>query len=153
MGSSLKRGQLPWSGAWEAVHITVKELLLVVVACALWSRVAKGGRIQCRIDNAAVVSIINSGLNTDELAMHIVRCLTFFAAYFEYRIRAIHIPSTENGALVALSRYRLAQFRSQVQLVRGSTITLTEGAAGHASAQTHILDIAALEQSVQRYFT
>ena len=94
--------QLPWSGAWEAVHITVKELLPVVVACAVWGRAAKGGRIQCRTDNAAVVSIVNSGRSKDELAMHLVRCLAFFAAYFEYRIRAIHISGRENGAADAL---------------------------------------------------
>ena len=77
---------------------------------------AKVCRIQCRTDNAAVVSIVNSGRSKDELAMHLVRCLAFFAAYFEYRIRAIHIPGRENGAADALSRNRLAQFRSQVQL-------------------------------------
>ena len=36
-----------WSGAWEAVHITVKELLPVVAACAVWGRAAKGDRSQC----------------------------------------------------------------------------------------------------------
>ena len=58
---------------------------------------SKGGRIQCRTDNAAVVSIVNSGQSKDELAMHLVRCLAFFAAYFEYRIRAIHILGREMG--------------------------------------------------------
>ena len=77
---------------------------------------SKGGRIQYRTDNEAVVSIVNSGRSKDELAMHLVRCLAFFAVYFEYRIRAIRIPGRENGAADALSRNRLAQFCSQVQL-------------------------------------
>ena len=118
--------QLPWCGAWEAVHITIKELLPVVVACAIRGRVAKGGRIQCRTDNAAVVSIINSGRSKDELAMHLVRCLAFFAAYFEYRVQAIHIPGRENGAADALSRNRLVQFRTQVQLAEAQPSPLPE---------------------------
>ena len=34
--SSRKWFQIPWRGSLESVHITVKELLPVVVACALW---------------------------------------------------------------------------------------------------------------------
>ena len=87
---------------------------------------SKGGRIQCRTDNAAVVSIINSGRSKDELAMHLVRCLAFFAACFEYRVRAIHIPGRENGAADALSRNCLVQFHSQVPLAEAQPSPLPE---------------------------
>lgn len=108
--------QFPWSGVWEDAHITVKELLPVVLACALWGRRARGGRIQCHTDNAAVVSIINRGKSKDELAMHLMRCLAFFAAHFVVLVRATHLPGRENGAADALSRNRLSQFRLQVPL-------------------------------------
>ena len=49
---------LPWEGTWEDVHITVKELLPIVLACAIWGKHWKGQRLVCYCDNAA---IINSG--------------------------------------------------------------------------------------------
>ena len=106
--------QLPWSGAWESVHITSKELLPLVMACALWGRSVLGSTVRCRTDNAAVVNIVNTGRSKDELAMHLMRCLAFFAAHFQLTIRAEHLPGRENGAADSLSRNKLAQFRLQV---------------------------------------
>ena len=51
-----------------------------MVACVVWGRAVQGGAIRCCIDNAAVVSIMNKGQSRDELAMHLMRCLAFFAA-------------------------------------------------------------------------
>ena len=106
--------QFPWSGAWEAAHITSKELLPIVLGCAIWGRAAKGRTVKCRTDNAAVLSIVNSGKSKDELAMHLVRCLSFFTAHFQLVVVAEHIPGVENGAADALSRDRLSHFRLQV---------------------------------------
>ena len=105
--------QLPWTEAWGAVHITCKELLPIVLACAMWGRRARGGLVRCRTDNAAVVSIVNTGRSKDSLAMHLMRCLSFFMAQFAIIVRAEHLPGRENVAADALSRDRLALFRSQ----------------------------------------
>ena len=82
--------QFLWSG-----HITSKELLPIVLGCAIWGRAAKGRTIKCRTDNAAVMSIVNSGKSKDELAMHLVPILT---AHFQLVVVAEHIPGVENGA-------------------------------------------------------
>ena len=60
---------------WESVHITVKELLPIVVAIALWEDRWQGRTVCCRSDNAAVVSIINTRRSKDQLAMHLMRSL------------------------------------------------------------------------------
>ena len=106
--------QLPWPEAWGGVHITCKELLPVVLACAVWGRGAEGGTVRCRTDNAAVVSIVNAGRSKDTLAMHLMRCLSFFMARFAFVVRAEHVPGRDNGAADALSCDRLTSFRSQV---------------------------------------
>ena len=106
--------QLPWAGAWGSVHITCKELLPIVLVCAVWGRAVQGNTVKCRTDNAAVVSIVNTGRSKDELAMHLMRCLAFFTAHFQLIVRAEHLPSVENSAADALSRDRLSHFRLQV---------------------------------------
>ena len=52
--------QLELPGSWMEVHITVKELLLIVVGVAMWGPPWKGLTICCQCDNAAVVTIVNS---------------------------------------------------------------------------------------------
>ena len=69
-----------WPDIWNAVHITVKKLLPIVVACAVWGKEWNGMTIKIKCDNAAVVAIINSGRSKEHRAMHLMRCLFFFLA-------------------------------------------------------------------------
>ena len=70
--------QLPES--WLDVHITIKELLPIVLGMAVWGGRWQGLSVSCRCDNAAVVSIVNSGRSKVDRAMHLMRCLSFFLA-------------------------------------------------------------------------
>ena len=106
--------QFPWPAAWAEVHITVKELLPIVMSCAMWGHQWKGETVMAYTDNAAVVSIVNSGKSTDKVAMHLVRCLFFIAARGEFTIKAAHVAGKLNVAADALSRNRLSAFRLQV---------------------------------------
>jgi len=96
--------QLEWPDAWREVNITVKELLPVVLAMAIWGRKWKGKTVKCRCDNAAVVAIVNSGSSKDEKAMHLMRSAFFFLAQYDIRVWAEHIPGVENRSADALSR-------------------------------------------------
>ena len=69
-----------WHGVWQDVHITVKELLPIVIACAVWGLECQGKTVRCLCDNAAVVAIIRSGTSKIPLAMHLMRSLFFFTA-------------------------------------------------------------------------
>ena len=107
--------QCPWPVEWEAVHITEKELLPIVVAATLWGSHWQGRTIQCRTDNAAVVAIVNSGRSKKSaIAMHLMRTLFFVMARFDLAITAAHVPGRENVAADALSRDKLPLFRTQV---------------------------------------
>ena len=70
--------QLEWPDSCRRVHITVKELLPVVLGAALWGSQWQGTNVRCRCDNVAVMAILNSGTSRDELAMHLMRSLFFF---------------------------------------------------------------------------
>ena len=76
--------QVKWPESWMPVHITVKELLPIVVACAIWGRQWQGKTIRVPCDNAAVVAILRSGWSKNNLAMHLMRCLFCFMASFTF---------------------------------------------------------------------
>ena len=50
--------QLEWPSSWQQIHITVKELLPVVLSVAIWGSMWQGKAVHCRCDNAAVVAIL-----------------------------------------------------------------------------------------------
>ena len=106
--------QFPWPCEWAGIHITIKELVPVVISCALWGHRWRGQSVLAYTDNAAVVAIVNSGRSKDSLAMHLMRCLFFFMAEGEYTLKATHVEGKSNVAADALSRNRLPIFFLQV---------------------------------------
>ena len=46
----------------------------------------------------------NRMFSSNSSLIHLLRCLSFFAAYFGFHFRAEHVPGVENGAADALSR-------------------------------------------------
>ena len=104
--------QLRWSGPTKEFNITVKELIPIVIAAALWGSQWAGSTVKARCDNAAVVAIINRGSSKDQEVMHLMRCLAFIAARYQFSIRASHLSGVCNTLADALSRDRLSRFRS-----------------------------------------
>lgn len=116
--------QLELPESWHAVHITVKELLPVVLGIALWGRAWQGCTIRCRCDNAAVVAVLKSGRCKDERVMHLMRCLFFFTAAYNVVVAAEHIPGVDNGAADALSRNDACAFLLQVPSAKATPTVL-----------------------------
>lgn len=110
--SGAKWFQLKWVGPIVDYHITVKELVPVVLAAAMWGAGWRGKTIKVLCDNSAVISIINGGTSKNQEAMHLRRCLAFVAAKFEFYMFAVHIKGEENTLADALSRDNLSLFRS-----------------------------------------
>ena len=104
--------RLPWIGVILEAHITVKELVPIVITALMWGQEWKGMLVQVRCDNAAMVAIVNSGSSRNSQAMHLRRCLAFLAAKGDFRLRAVHIRGVENVAADALSRNNLNVLRS-----------------------------------------
>lgn len=103
--------QLELPTSWSSVHITIKELLPIVIGAAIWGSQWEGLSVLCRCDNAAVVAIVNSGRSKVERAMHLMRSLFFFLARWNVALECRHIPGVENGAADALSRNNLPSFQ------------------------------------------
>lgn len=75
----------------QQANITVKELLPIVVAAAIWGRQWQGMSIRARCDNAAVVAMLKSRTCKPPDAMHLLRCLAFLEAKHSFWVGADHI--------------------------------------------------------------
>ena len=92
------------------VHITVKELLPIVVAYAVWGHRWLGCSACTLCDNTAVVAIIRAGTCKNPLVMHLLRYL-FFTVRYQLMLLPKRLPSRENVAADHLSRDALSSFR------------------------------------------
>ena len=80
--------QLQWNSALEGSHITLKELVPIVLAAAIWGKQWIGKTVLAQCDNAAVVAIVNSGSRKDA---EVMRCLAYVAAKFNFVVVSSHI--------------------------------------------------------------
>ena len=103
---------LKWAGSISESHITVKEMVPVVISAAIWGHTWQGKTVQIRCDNMAVVSIVNHGSSKNHEAMHLARCLAFIAGKFDFHMEATHIKGADNLLADALSRDNLPLFQS-----------------------------------------
>ena len=98
--------QLAWPAHWSNYHIAAKELVPVVIAAALWGPQWAGRRVLFRSNNQSVVAAVNSGSSRDHTMAHLLRCLFFFSASWQFTLVAKHIPGVQNFTADALSRDR-----------------------------------------------
>ena len=54
--------------------------------------------------------------------MHLLRCLTFYAAFFRFELESAHIPGSDNTAADAISRNNITLFHSLVPHISQVTI-------------------------------
>ena len=106
--------QVCWPDNWQSVHITVKELIPIVVAAALWGSHWSCTWICFRCDNMAVVELLKRHTSQDHVLMHLLHCLAIYAAYFRFQYHATHVPGVQNTAADALSRNNMLLFTSLI---------------------------------------
>ena len=107
--------QLEFPESWNDIHITVKELLPIVIGAAVRGCQWKGLTVTCQCDNVAVVAIVNSGKSKMDRLMHLLRNLFFIIAKWNVVLECRHIPGVDNGAADALSRDNLPSFQRLVR--------------------------------------
>ena len=96
----------------SSVHISVLELIPIVIAASLWGPQWQRKRILLRCDNSAVVSCLNSGLPKHPHLAFLVRELSMIAVVHNFSFKAVHVPGVDNRAADALSRFNIPLFRS-----------------------------------------
>ena len=104
--------QLKWPSSLIDHNITVKELTPIVLAAAVWGEDWSAKNVKVWCDNSSVVDIINKGESKELDALHLMRCLSFFKAKFQFSLFAEHIAGEDNDLADALSRNNSCYFRS-----------------------------------------
>ena len=92
--------------------IMAKEMVPILLSCAVWSRMLSKRNIEFKCDNRSAVEAIRKGSSKDIMAMHLLRCLWFLTAIFDIQITVSHIPGVLNTSADLLSRNQLKQFRT-----------------------------------------
>ena len=116
--------QLKWAGMVVDSHITVKELVLIVIAAAIWGEQWAGSTVLANCNNATVVATINQGSSKDQECMHLMRCLSFIAAQFNFNLVAAHIKGVDNTLADTLSRNNALLFLAQLPHARPDLSTI-----------------------------
>ena len=112
-------GGFSFSGHQKA---SVREMIPVVLAAALWGQYWTGKSVRFWSDSAAVVALINSGSSRENSLMHLMRwrCLTFITAKYNFVVSAAHIKGVHNDLADALSRNNRAYFLSHYPQAQAS---------------------------------
>ena len=95
--------QYAWPSGWLTVGIMAKELVPIVIGCAVWGPLLVKKDTELKCDNQGLVDAINKGSSKDEMVMHLLRCLWFFTAFFNIRVTATHIRGVDNSSADMLS--------------------------------------------------
>ena len=82
---------LPWTGSIADYHITLKELIPIVIVGAIWGSTWRGSTVLAQYDNTTVVHIVNHSSSKNPDTMHLSRCLAFITAKFDFHVVMSHI--------------------------------------------------------------
>ena len=111
--------QYQWPDTWTSRDIMAKELVPVVLSCAVWGPLLAKQNVLLQCDNLSLVKAINKGSAKPAIVMHFLRCLWFFNAYYDIALTASHIPVAANTLADHLSRNNMAQlFKTSPKLCR-----------------------------------
>ena len=102
--------QFQWPADMRDCHISIKEMISVVMAAIVWGHHRQGLSVCFHTDNTAVVALINQGSVRDSGLMHLMRCLSFISAKFNFIFSPCHIRGLDNVLADALSRNNLPMF-------------------------------------------
>ena len=83
--------RLEWFIEWKRIDIMAKELVTIVLSCAVWGCLLPQKSLEFKCDNENLVDANNKGSSKEPIVMHLLRCLWFFSAIFEVKISASHI--------------------------------------------------------------
>ena len=106
--------QLRWDERSAGLQIMIKELLPVVLACAVWGPLWAHTRVVCLCDNQAVVACLHSCTTRDSHCMHMLRTLAFVEARHAFSLCPQYISTHDNHMADDLSRDNLSSFLSKV---------------------------------------
>ena len=115
--------QFEWPAGSNSYHIAFKELFAALLSCVIWGTHWKGNHVQLRCDNQAAVHAVSSRSCKDRSQMHLLQCLFFCEAHYQFRLTAVYLPGILNGLADDLSRNHRLSFLSKANKAPSSVPT------------------------------
>ena len=106
--------QWQWGPLSRERDISEKEMLPIVLAAIIWGPAWHSQSVLCYCDNQAVVAVLRSRTCKQPGLMHMLRCLCFVEAAYNFRLVTTHITSVENNIADDISRGNMHAFFSKV---------------------------------------
>jgi len=94
---------LDWPKA-SPLHINEKEVLSVALAAHYWGKFWKDKKVYIFSDNMTTVSCINKGTAKNKVVMTAVRYLFWQSSWYNFHLKAVHIPGKNNVKADVISR-------------------------------------------------
>jgi len=105
-----------WPSAWKGSDIlrdiTFLEMVPVLLAIMLWGLKLQRRRVLLRIDNEALVAVLNKQSSRSTRLMRLVRQFILFAMRHEIVFKAQHITTKSNSLADSISRKQWSRFRT-----------------------------------------
>ena len=103
--------QWQWPEEWRPISIMAKEMVPIVLSCAVWGQQLAHKTVLFQCDNTGVVVVVKKGTAKEEVVMHLLHSLCFFfVVHFDISVSIEHIPGVANQTADQLSRYDLQTF-------------------------------------------
>ena len=107
-----------WPQSWVVQgiidDITVLELFPLLVSLHIWGEHLRNKTILFRVDNFAVVQIVNSMTSKSDRVMSILRAFTLLCLKLNIAVKAQHLSGCLNRVVDSLSRLQFQKFRELV---------------------------------------
>lgn len=76
--------QVPWDHRSATLTIAEKELIPIILACTCWGASWAATQVVCHCDNQVIVACLKSRTSKHKGIMHLLRCLVFIEAHFQF---------------------------------------------------------------------
>ena len=107
--------QFRWPESWALEEfmsdMSFLEFVPVLLAMFTWVAKLRNKKIILRIDNQALVSIINSRTSKSKFVMHLLRPFVLLTMCNNVQFKAVFIQGVHNEIADALSRFQMGRFR------------------------------------------
>ena len=89
------------------LHTNALELITIVVAVKLWGTFLRGKKLVINTDSSVSCHVLNSGFSRDHFLQSCLREICFYAALYEFQIKANFLQGVSNRLPDWLSRWHM----------------------------------------------
>jgi hypothetical protein len=121
--------QMRWPGSWSNQEfmsdLSFLELVPVVMALFIWVSEFKNKTLLMKIDNQALVTIINKRTCKSKYVMQLLKLLVLLTMCINVQFKAVHLFGVNNELADSLSRFQMVRFRKVTPVASSTPADIT----------------------------